>query len=245
MSQSPDYDHGDYPASEDDRSGPLSSPDEMSLDGGYTYHSPTPNRGTFAQNYGQNNQPYMSPISTSPNNYGHSGFVPINQQQFPQNQVPVLDQSQRGFPYPSEPVAIPQSTAYSPPGNEANVFASFFTGQEGMFMDANNPLGQGNANWLDLYVPTALSWDGSNGGTWNEHLEMPPNFSSQPTEVPYEPRRGSVYYPTVSPSVCLLMNKQGIPVGALLSDGPSFQTAPIINQAVREDIITRHLKVAR
>lgn len=205
MSQSPDYDHGDYPGSEDgDRSGPLSSPDEMSLDGGYTYHSPTPNRQTFPQNYG-NNPAYASPLSTSPNNYGNSGFVPINQQQFQPTQIPVLDQSQRGFPYSSEPVAIPQATAYSPPGNETNVFASFFTGQEGGFMDINNPLGQGNGNWLDLYVPTALSWDGSNGGTWNEQFDIQQNFSSQPTEVPFEPRRSSVYYPTVA-SILMLAN---------------------------------------
>ena len=245
MSQSPDYDHGDYPGSDDgDRSGPLSSPDEMSLDGGYTYHSPTPNRQNFTQNYGGNHQHFASPLSTSPNNYGNSGFVPINQQQFTHNQASVLEQPQRGFPFPSEPVAIPQASAYSPPGNETNVFASFFTGQEGVYMDVNNPHAQGNGNWLDLYVPTALSWDGSNGGTWNETLDLQQTFSSQPAEVAFEARRESIYFPTVSLSACsLIKKKQGIPVGTLLSDGSGFQTAPIITQAVRDVIITQHLKV--
>ena len=39
------------------------------------------------------------------------------------------------------------------------------------------------------------------------------------------------------------MDQQVIPVGALLSDGPGFQSAPIINQTVRDVIITQHLKV--
>jgi hypothetical protein len=77
------------------------------------------------------------------------------------------------------------------------LYASLFTGQEGAFMDINNAFGQGNINWRDLYEPATGSLDGSNGGTWNEPFELQQNFSSQPTEVPYEHRRESVYYPSV------------------------------------------------
>jgi hypothetical protein len=201
---SPDYDPGDYDRSENDErgSGPLSSPDEMSLDSAYQYQGHTPNpRQTFAQNYNGNNQSYGQPVSNNSPTYG-PGFVPINQNFGAHQAVPILSQSHRPYNVPSlgtDPVRIPQA-GFSPSNNDnPNAFASFFTGQEQVFMgDISNQFGnQDPGNWLDLYIPTNLSWD-SAGGTFNDQFDMQPVYSSQSAEAPpFEQRRGSIFYPTV------------------------------------------------
>jgi hypothetical protein len=189
---SPDYDPGEYDRSEnDDRgSGPLSSPDEMSIDSAYHYHG----RQTFAQNYNGSNQSYGQPISGSPN-FG-TGFVPINQTYSPQ---PMMDQSQRGYVQSlgSDTIHIPSGPGgFSPSGN---VF-DLFTGQgSGYLGDVSDQFGM-NTSWMDLYIPTNLAtWDPN----YTEPYDMQPVYSSQGgNESSLEQRRGSVYYPTVLP-LCL------------------------------------------
>ena len=59
-------------------------------------------------------------------------------------------------------------------------------------------------NWMDLYVPTNLSWD-SGAGTFNDQYaeQMQPVYSSQSAEAaPFDPqRRNSMFYPNVSPTL--------------------------------------------
>src|SRR5271169_94202 len=77
------------PEDDDDaRSGPMSSPDEMSLDTAYTtYHSPAPSRPPFI--YGA--QSYPPATSVSPNNYRQDTFGPVNPQPFQSNSVSGVD----------------------------------------------------------------------------------------------------------------------------------------------------------
>lgn len=191
------------PEDDDDRgSGPLSSPEPMSLENSYPpYHSPSPNRQPFMSAYAQ---PFAQPLSTSPTNYNphDGGFVPINQQ-FPSNTTG-LDTTQSRFPITTEPIAIPQASySTSPPVAEPNpVFADFFA-QNSVFVGADVTGQFPQENWLDLYNPTttSLSW-GSNGNQWNEGAyEMQAVYSSQGhgQEGPsvMDIRRGSLYFPTV------------------------------------------------
>lgn len=195
---SPDNDY-EYARSDGDDRSPLSSPDEMSVDPGYPYHSPTPNRQAFVPvpNYNGNNQSYAPPVSTSPNNYG-GGFVAINQQ-FPNNPVPVLDSSQTGYTFNSDPIAIPVPTGYSLPGQEpTNVFAAFFTSHDQNFLSEHQFVQE---NWTDLYDPNttgALSFGNkSPPETWHENFDMQQVFSSQSGDGQGFDRRDSMYFPTV------------------------------------------------
>jgi hypothetical protein len=207
---SPDNDY-DYARSEGDDRSPLSSPDEMSVDTAYPYHSPTPNRQAFAQNYNGNTQTYPPPVSTSPNNYA-GGFVAINQPFGGAQQVPMLDTSQSGYTFSSEPIPIPAPTGYSLPGTEPqNAFASFFTSQDGHFLGDNQFV---HDNWLDLYDSNNAPFTSSIGNKsppemWHDNFDLQQILSSQSGDGQGFDRRDSMYFPPVQPLLSRLTDFVG------------------------------------
>lgn len=191
------------PEDDDDRgSGPLSSPEPMSLENSYApYPSPSPNRQGFVPGY---SSAYAQPISTSPTNYNANdgGFMPINPQ-FSTNNIPTFDVGQPQYTMPSDPITIPQSAYGTSPALEGNpVFADFFATGDNMMLGpeiTNQP----QENWAELWNPpnTSLSW-GSNVNTWEGPYEMQAVYSSQGIQdatTPMDNRRGSMYFPVVVP----------------------------------------------